>query len=281
MKIKFGTANLPSSGTLVLFAATGAKLTPLAEKADAAANGHIAKALAAAKFEGNREQVLDLLVPSANGIRRVLVAGIGDSAKLTTRDLEYVGGTIAGALQTAKLTEATLAADLPTPKTIGSAEAAARLGSGMRAADLRVSQIQVETAEGPLGREGHHDPDRRPEGGAARVPGSRGGGAGRAPGARPGQRACQHAVSDRIRQARQGPRKRRPQGGNPRTQGAEPAEDGRPSRRGAGIGARAADGRHAVAGRQEGRHRRSHSSARASPSIPAAFPSSPPKGWRT
>ena len=132
MKIKFGTANLPSSGTLVLFAATGAKLTPLAEKADAAADGHIAKALAAAKFEGNREQVLDLLVPSANGIRRVLVAGIGDSAKLTPRDLEYVGGTIAGAMQTAKLTDAALAADLPTPKAIGSAEAAARLGSGMR-----------------------------------------------------------------------------------------------------------------------------------------------------
>jgi leucyl aminopeptidase len=132
MKIKFGSANLPSSGTLVLFAATGAKLTPLAEKANDGVNGHIAQALKAAKFEGNREQVIDLLVPDAGGIRRILVVGIGDSAKLTPRDLEFIGGTVAGALQTAKLSEAVLAADLPLPKDIGAADAAARLGSGLR-----------------------------------------------------------------------------------------------------------------------------------------------------
>ena len=132
MKIKFAPATLPSTGTLVLFVASGGKLSPLAEKANAEAGGHLARAMKSARFEGNRDQVLDLLVPAGNDIRRVFMVGIGDSAKLTGRDLEYLGGTVAGALQAAKLTAAALAADFPLPKEMTAPQAAALVGSGAR-----------------------------------------------------------------------------------------------------------------------------------------------------
>jgi leucyl aminopeptidase len=41
----------------------------------------------------------------------VILAGTGDAAKLTSREMELLGGAIAGTLQTAKVTEAAIAID--------------------------------------------------------------------------------------------------------------------------------------------------------------------------
>jgi leucyl aminopeptidase len=130
MRIKFAPVSLPQSGALVLLAASGAKLSGLAAQADENSGGFISRAVKAAGFEANREQILDLLVPSGQSLRRVLIAGIGDPAKLQSRDLELVGGAICGALQAAKATEASIAAD--AAGTLPSAEAAALLASGVR-----------------------------------------------------------------------------------------------------------------------------------------------------
>jgi leucyl aminopeptidase len=132
MRIKFASFSLPASLPLVLLVPAGSKLSGFAAKANEKFGGYIASAIKTANFESNREQILDLLVPSAGSVRRVIVAGLGDPAKLQPRELEYVGGAVCGALQAGKSTEAVIAADISAPKGISSGEAAALFASGLR-----------------------------------------------------------------------------------------------------------------------------------------------------
>jgi leucyl aminopeptidase len=133
MKLKFAAATLPKSGTLVVFALEGGKLSPFAETLDKAAAGQITRAVKAANYEGKREAVLDILSPGA-GLSRVFVIGLGKTEGITAREIELVGGTIAGALQSAKVKTASVS-PLPEINGTSAAEATALLASG---AALRV-----------------------------------------------------------------------------------------------------------------------------------------------
>jgi leucyl aminopeptidase len=132
MRIKFASIPQPTSLPLVLLVPAGLKLSGLAAKANEKCGGYIARAIKTANFEANREQILDLLVPSAGALRRVIIAGLGDPAKLQPRELEYVGGAVCGALQAGKSAEAVIAADMSAPKGMASGEAAALIASGVR-----------------------------------------------------------------------------------------------------------------------------------------------------
>jgi leucyl aminopeptidase len=133
MKLKFAAATLPKSGTLVLFATDGGKLSTFAQEADQATGGQIARSLKAANFEGKREAVLDVLAPGG-GFNRVLVVGLGKTESITAREIELVGGAVAGALQSAKVKSAVIGL-LPELKGHAPAEATALIASG---ASLRV-----------------------------------------------------------------------------------------------------------------------------------------------
>ena len=73
MKIRFESPVLPKSGIFITFAAEGGKLSGLGAKADAAAGGHVARAIKAAKFEGKRDQMLDILAPAGTQFERIAV----------------------------------------------------------------------------------------------------------------------------------------------------------------------------------------------------------------
>ncbi|HEV8260050.1 MAG TPA: M17 family peptidase N-terminal domain-containing protein, partial [Burkholderiales bacterium] len=92
MRIKFAPVSLPQSGVLVLLVPAGAKLSGIAAQADENSGNFIARAIKTAGFEANREQILDMLVPFGSSLRRVILAGLGDPAKLQARDLELIGG---------------------------------------------------------------------------------------------------------------------------------------------------------------------------------------------
>jgi leucyl aminopeptidase len=132
MKIKFASAHIPAAAPLVLLVSSGPKLAGAASAVNEKAQGYIAKAIKTARFEAGREQVLDLLVPGGGNLRRVILAGLGDEAKLQPRDLEYVGGAICGALQSAKIEEAAIAADGIGLDSLPPGEGAALLASGLR-----------------------------------------------------------------------------------------------------------------------------------------------------
>ncbi len=134
MKIKFAPATLPARGVLVVFASGGAKLMLSGSEADKRCAGQLTKAMAAAKFEAKRDSVLDVLAPGG-GFDRILVIGLGAAESLGAKELELLGGVVAGALQSAKATQASVVVELPGKSAVKTEDAAALIASG---ASLRV-----------------------------------------------------------------------------------------------------------------------------------------------
>jgi leucyl aminopeptidase len=131
MDIAFTAPALPKEGAAVIFIAEGEKLAGLASELDSRSEGHISRAIKAAKFEGKREQLLDLVAPSGTKLDRIVVAGLGEVKKITAREIELLGGVIGGALQGAKASAATIIADFPADMAVDQAEAAALIASGV------------------------------------------------------------------------------------------------------------------------------------------------------
>ena len=131
MKTAFANALLPKSGTIVVFANEGGKLTAPAETVDKTSKGQLTRAIRAANFEAKRDQILDII--ACGPYDRVLVMGLGKTDSITAHETEMLGGAIAGALQTAKATSASIA--VAGHKTLSEAETASLLASG---ASLRV-----------------------------------------------------------------------------------------------------------------------------------------------
>src|SRR4051794_39718697 len=102
MNIVFAGPALPSDGVLVVFLSENGKLSGLAADADSRAGGQIARAIKVAKFEGKRDQLLDIVAPAGTKLDRVIVAGLGEPKKIVARELELLGGAVAGTLQSAK-----------------------------------------------------------------------------------------------------------------------------------------------------------------------------------
>ena len=134
MKINFAGAALPKSGILAVLAEDGGKLLPLGVLADKRCNGQLTKALKASKFEGKRDSVLDCLAPGG-GFDRILIVGTEAGDSLGEKEIELLGGVIAGALQTAKAKVASIAVELPAKTKVKLEDAAALIASG---ASLRV-----------------------------------------------------------------------------------------------------------------------------------------------
>jgi leucyl aminopeptidase len=145
MKITFAGAQLPKSGTIVVFAMQGGKLTAPAVAVDKACKGQLTRAMKAANFEAKRDQILDVIAPGAS-YDRVMLVGLGKPDALNAREIELLGGTIAGALQGAKQQAAAIAFAAPGVKGLTEAEAASYLASG---AALRVYAFEQYKTKKP------------------------------------------------------------------------------------------------------------------------------------
>ncbi len=146
MKISFQRPGLARAAVAVAFAAEGAKLGDLAGKIDAACKGQIAKAAKAANFQGKKEQVLDVVAPGG-GFDRVILLGLGKPEVLTAREVELLGGAIAGSLQAVKARDAVVAA-LPAIKDVAAHEAAALLASGAALRVYRFDRYKSKKQDG-------------------------------------------------------------------------------------------------------------------------------------
>ena len=146
MKIKFAGPTLPRSGVLVLLVADAKKLTGAAAEADGLTKGQVGRAVAAAAYTAKRDAQLDIVAPGG-GFDRIVLIGLGDAEALRPLDIEMLGGTIAGILQSLKIKAATVAAGSGT-KTVSAAEMAALLASG---ASLRVYSFNGYKSKKPDG----------------------------------------------------------------------------------------------------------------------------------
>src|SRR4029079_15793538 len=125
------------------------KLDGLAAEADRRSGGQISRALKSAKFDGKRDQMLDIVAPSGNRFDRLLVAGLGEQRKLVARELELLGGAIAGVLQAGKSRTAAVAAQFPVGMPIGAVEAAPRVASGTRLGVYSCDKYKPKKPEPP------------------------------------------------------------------------------------------------------------------------------------
>ncbi|TQV80670.1 leucyl aminopeptidase [Denitrobaculum tricleocarpae] len=94
MKISFAAPALPKSAAIVTGVMKGGKLSPTAAQLDKSTGGAVSKAIKANAYSGKKGEMLEVLAPANIANSRILLAGLGDPAEMTDRDLENLGGSI-------------------------------------------------------------------------------------------------------------------------------------------------------------------------------------------
>jgi leucyl aminopeptidase len=130
MQVTFVKPGLPDGGAYVVACADGEKLSGAAAAADKKTKGALTKAMAATRFTGAKNQVVELLAPQGLECERLLLIGLGKVQDVKERNFEAVGGTIAGRLLTSGEKLVTFAVEPPAKSGVSDAVAAARIALG-------------------------------------------------------------------------------------------------------------------------------------------------------
>jgi leucyl aminopeptidase len=104
----FGT---PTKGFLVLFCEEGVKFGPAARKALAPTGDLVDRAAAADKFTGKSGSTLDIVAPAGLPVSRLVIVGVGKTAKFKSKDYVKLGG-IARGKAPASVSDVTIFAEL-------------------------------------------------------------------------------------------------------------------------------------------------------------------------
>ena len=100
MKIDYAATPPAITGTLVVLVAKDAPLTGAAATLDASTRGQVARAIAAARFEGDAASLVELFAPAGSTATRLLIAGTGPAAKADAATFERIGAAIVAHLLT-------------------------------------------------------------------------------------------------------------------------------------------------------------------------------------
>src|SRR5258708_14647919 len=117
MNISFADPKLPKSGTLVVGVLEGKKLAPSAAALDKESNGALARAMAATRFTGKKEETLTVPAPRGLFFDRVILLGLGKPGGLTPVQMQRLGGVLVPALNALGATAASNArGKMPGPR---------------------------------------------------------------------------------------------------------------------------------------------------------------------
>jgi leucyl aminopeptidase len=145
MNVRFADRRPDGAYALALPLASGApdadRLAPLGGSAAAFAS----RAAAAARFEGEAGTIAEIYVPEGDGVRRVLLAGLGDAD--SDAAYERCGGTLAARLLTSG--ETTLVIDLGAHRTAGARGARIAYGALLRAWRYDLYRTKLKPAQKP------------------------------------------------------------------------------------------------------------------------------------
>lgn len=112
LAIEFADLNTKFPGTTLLFARKGFALGSAGRKLDKSLDGQITAAASVAGFAGEAKRQIDVLAPAKLPDARLLVAGLGDIAKMTANDWISAGGRAAGILGGLRTTAAAIVIDM-------------------------------------------------------------------------------------------------------------------------------------------------------------------------
>jgi len=140
MKISFAAPRLPKSGTIVVFAAEGRKLSPTGKALDKTSGGALTRAMGSSRFTGRALETLAVLAPAKLGGASVLLVGSGKSDD-EPGCWQNRGGTILAQLNAAGEKSAAVAVDQP-----GKSESrvAAELAFGARLRAYRFDKYRTK-----------------------------------------------------------------------------------------------------------------------------------------
>ena len=140
MKISFAAPRLPKSGTIVVFAAEGRKLSPTGNALDKTSGGALSRAMESSRFTGRALEMLAVLAPAKLGVASVLLIGTGKSDD-EPGAWKNRGGVILAQLNATGVKSAAVAVDRP-----GKAESkiAADLAFGARLRAYRFDKYRTK-----------------------------------------------------------------------------------------------------------------------------------------
>jgi len=143
MDIAFAEPGLPASGTLIITVSQDRTLGPAGLEIDRSLGGAVGRAMAASRFTGKKDEVLELLAPAGLTLTRLLLVGLGKPEPLTDTSLESVGGTAAAFLNRTGETEAWLRLDLPAESALPADQAAAAAAVGAQLRGYRFDRYRT------------------------------------------------------------------------------------------------------------------------------------------
>ncbi len=111
MKISFASLTLPETGALAAPVAKGRKLLASAAALDKATGGALKRAMAASRFKGEKDQLLEVLAPPKVKNSRIVLLGVGEAKDLGPLDAEKLGGALLSHLNGVGETHGALALD--------------------------------------------------------------------------------------------------------------------------------------------------------------------------
>ncbi len=140
MKISFAAPRLPKSGTIVVFAAEGRKLSPTGNALDKTSGGALFRAMESSRFTGRALETLAVLAPAKLGVASVLLVGSGKSDD-EPGAWKNRGGVILAQLNAAGVKSAAVAVDRPGK---GESKIAADLAFGARMRAYRFDKYRTK-----------------------------------------------------------------------------------------------------------------------------------------
>ncbi len=134
IKTSFIKLAAPKSGVAVAFAAEGLGLGAVTAEFLDNMTGGLERAAGIAKFTGKKSSTLDLIAPAGLGVDRLILVGLGKPEDLGGQDWLKLGGTVMGALDSAKASDATVLAEIAAKADLSAdALAAFAMGAKLRA----------------------------------------------------------------------------------------------------------------------------------------------------
>ncbi len=100
MKIEFASSRPEEVHALVVLVGKDRAFSAPADAADQATGGQLRRVVAAARFDGDAAQVVEVIAPGGMSASRLLAVGTGAAGKADRALYERIGGVLASRLQT-------------------------------------------------------------------------------------------------------------------------------------------------------------------------------------
>lgn len=141
MHISFTDPTLPVSGTVAADVYSGGELSSAAIELDKLTGGTLSRAIKADRFNGDAEQLLNIVAPANTDLERIVLFGLGDKNNSSTIAVENAGGLFAVKAANLSISATTILLDTP--------EQAAHFAYGVMLGGYRFDKYRTKEAQLP------------------------------------------------------------------------------------------------------------------------------------